>query len=225
MNKFDLKLVKHLDISSETTENGRFYSVTEGVKYPSVTTVLSSMKDDSWLKKWEEAVGADYAKTYTAVAARRGTNLHTLCEEYIKGNPDYLKGHMPFNIALFKQVQKILDTSLTEVYGSEIALYSNHLKVAGRCDLIGKFNGKRSIIDFKTTNYWKDMDRLSGYFIQEATYMMMFMEMYGLEIEQLVTISAAESEPCAQVVIIDDPWVWCKRAVKLIKNYYVQNSK
>lgn len=224
MNKFDLKLVKHLDISSETTENGRFYTVTEGVKYPSVTTVLSAMKDDSWLKNWEAAVGEEYARKYTAVAARRGTNLHAICEEYIKGNPDYLKNHMPANIALFKQVQKVLDTSLTEVYALEIALYSHYLKVAGRCDLVGMFNGKKSIIDFKTTNYWKDMDRLEGYFIQESIYMMMISEMYGIQIEQLVTISAAESEPCAQVVIIDDPWPWCKKASKLIKQYYVQNS-
>jgi hypothetical protein len=62
------------------------------------------------------------------------------------------------------------------------------------------------------------MNMLENYFIQEAIYSAMFLECYGINAEQLVTISAGESEREAQVVIQSRD-VWLPKALKLIRKF------
>jgi ATP-dependent exoDNAse (exonuclease V) beta subunit len=125
---------------------------------------------------------------------------------------------MPSIQMLFAQVKPVLDARLDCVIASEIPLMSKHLRLGGRCDLVCRFDGKRSILDFKTTNWAKDREMLEGYFIQESAYAIMFEECYGTPITQLVTISAGDSEAEAQVVI-EHRDVWAPRLLELRASY------
>ena len=74
------------ELKSETNEAGqRFYLTPSGEKYPSVTTVLGSLTKDG-IVQWRKRVGEEEANKITRRAANRGTQLHTICEQYILNN-------------------------------------------------------------------------------------------------------------------------------------------
>ena len=185
-----------LDFTELATENlhgKRHYVTPDGLKFPSVTSVTSLAIRDG-IKKWRERVGEKEANKISSMAARRGTKVHKLCEDYLNNVELDYGAIEPINHFLFKQIKPVLDTRLTEVYGLEVPLYSNWLRVAGRVDLVGMYDGKVSIIDFKTASKRKRRDWITNYFMQESAYAVMFEEMTEIPVSQLVTIIAVESD-------------------------------
>lgn len=176
------------ELEVQARENGRFYVTPEGKAYPSVTTVLGHGSDKSWLEEWKKRVGEKEAARISAQASRRGTAVHEIAEKYLRNDPNYLKGQMPSNIASFKSIQKFLDDHVGLVAGIEVPLYSDFLRVAGRVDLVAKWNSIWSIIDFKTSRKEKFRDDIHHYFAQEACYGYMFYERTGKPIPQIVTV-------------------------------------
>lgn len=79
------------------------------------------------------------------------------------------------------------------VVGLELPLYSKKLRVAGRSDCIGKWNGVWSVVDFKTSRRVKTKDEIESYFIQESVYAHMFQEMFGIEIPNIVTVMSVDN--------------------------------
>lgn len=213
---FELDLVPRLEINSMDTPNGRFYTDLEGNRFPSVTTFLDKVSDKSGLDNWKKAVGEKEAWLATRRGASRGTSLHNVCEKYILN--EELPKMMPITQMLFSQVKEVIDKRLSKVIAIETPLISKRLRLGGRLDLAGLFDGKKSIIDFKTTNWAKDMNMLENYFIQESIYSAMLLECYHINAEQLVTISAGESERTAQVVIQQRD-EWLPKAIKLIRKF------
>ena len=61
----------------------RFYETPEGQRYPSVTTVTGLLTRDH-IKLWRERVGAEEANKISSVAAKRGTKMHSLFEQYLR---------------------------------------------------------------------------------------------------------------------------------------------
>jgi len=179
----------------------RLYKTPTGALYPSVTTVIGAAADKSGLDDWRRAVGEEEANRVSARAARRGTEVHRLCEDLVLNRPIDLRREMPFNIQMFKQLERKLTANVTNVRGSELFLYSDKLKVAGACDLISDYAGKKSIIDFKTSGKNKRKEWIEGYFIQATLYSMMFYERTGLKHSQLVIMIAVEEEDQPQIFI------------------------
>lgn len=219
---FRHELIDHLDLTTVEADGKRFYQTTSGERFPSVTTMLSATVDKSGLNEWRDRVGEEEALHVMRRSGTRGTAMHNMCEKYLLNDPTYNRGVMPSVQVLFNQVRPVLDARVDLVMATEIPMFSRHLRLAGRCDVVGRFDGKRSIIDYKTTNWAKDMDMLESYFIQEACYAIMFEECYGIPITQLVTISAGESEPEAQV-IIEHRDNWAPKALELISKFYENN--
>ena len=181
------------ELATENINGKRHYVTPNGLKFPSVTSVTSLAIRDG-IKAWRERVGEKEANKISSMAARRGTKVHKLCEDYLN-NVELDYGTIePINHFLFKQIKPVLDTRLTEVYGLEVPLYSNWLRVAGRVDLVGMYDGKVSIIDFKTASKRKKRDWITNYFMQESAYAVMFEEMTDIPVSQLVTIIAVESD-------------------------------
>jgi genome maintenance exonuclease 1 len=214
---FHHELVEVLKLPRVVIDGVRYYQTESGERYPSVTTFLGEVLDKSGLDAWRERVGEEEANRATNRGARRGTALHDLCEKYVL-NEELPANTMPSITMLFKQVKPVLDQRLGKIIGVETPLFSHYLKLAGTCDLVGYFDGKRSIIDYKTTNWAKDQEMLEGYFLQEACYAIMFEERYGTPITQLVTISAGDSEHEAQVVI-EHRDTWAPRLMELRASY------
>lgn len=209
------------EMNAVTTESGRKYRTPEGIDYPSITTVLSILSRDS-IAKWRKKVGEEEANRISYRASTRGTAVHDVCEKYVNNDPDYLKGYTPDIAQSFLDLKPILDERLTKVYAQEAPLYSNHLGVAGRVDCVGVFDGKLSIIDYKTSKKPKRLDWIKNYFMQEAAYAIMWEERTGMPITQLVTIiSVDQNEP---QVFIEHRDNWVRPLIETIAQYNEENS-
>lgn len=162
---------------------GRVYTTPDGKNYPSVTTVLGAMEDKSWLQKWYDAVGEDEAKRITRESAQRGTEMHHLIENYLTGGEidRALSGFSCFNKL------KIYLNKITPL-GIEVPLWSDRLRVAGRTDCIGIYEGKLCVIDFKSSRSEKRPETITGYFRQTTMYSMMLHERLGISAKNLVIL-------------------------------------
>lgn len=69
---------------------------------------------------------------------------------------------------------------------------SDKLRVAGTSDLIAKYNGVLSIIDYKTKRKQQIERHVTDYFIQTTCYAHMFEEITGQKINQIVILVSNE---------------------------------
>ena len=179
------------DLKAETTDSGRLYATPTGEKYKSITTVLGNYNKQA-IMEWRERVGAEEANKISTKAATRGTKVHKICEDYINNEIPELKMQMmmPDLKEMFFKIKPIIDEKLGDVYSQEQALYSHKLKIAGRVDLIGMWNGKLSVIDFKTSAKQKEESYIQNYFMQCTAYALMFSELTGMWIDDIVVLIA-----------------------------------
>lgn len=203
---FDHEIVELTEMNAVTTDSGRKYKTPEGVNLPSITTVLSILSRES-IAKWRARVGAAEANRISHRASTRGTSVHEIIEKYVNNDPNFKDGYTPDIIASFLDLKPILDERLSKVYAQEAPLYSNHLGVAGRVDCVGIFDGKPSIIDYKTSMKPKRKDWIKNYFMQEAAYAIMWEERTGQPIVQLVTVISVDNAPPQVFVEHRDNWV------------------
>jgi genome maintenance exonuclease 1 len=195
------------ELSTVNSDGKRFYQTPTGELFPSVTTVMSIMNKDAILA-WRKRVGAEEANRISSKAARRGTKMHTVCENYL-GNKE-LGNVMPDTLSLFRQIQPMIDEYVDNVYAIEAPLYSEHLKVGGRVDCVAEFDGKPAIIDFKTSSRVKTEDKIQNYFMQCAAYAVMFEERTGISIPRIAIIMAVEG---------DDPLLFVKKRDDYIEEF------
>lgn len=179
------------EIKAETFPDGRYYVLEDGTRLPSVTTVLGAMSKADILA-WRKRVGDEEANKISKKASSRGTNVHSICEQYLNNNADYMKKIMPDALEMFQSIKPLLDENVSDIWYQECALFSKKLGMAGRVDLIAHWNGKLSVIDFKTSKRIKTRDNVLSYFWQETAYALMLEEMIGTPIDQIVTVMAVE---------------------------------
>jgi len=190
MKKFKFIEQDHnkLPITKGKNVNGfRFYDI-DGQAFPSVTSVLSIGKKEG-LQKWRESVGEGAANWEMGRAARRGKATHTLVEQYLKGETPSERSVLP--IGLFKLLKPYVD-QINNIHLLEAIMYSHKLTVAGQVDCVAEYNGKLSVIDFKTANKERNEEWIDNYFLQTTAYAMMYEEIFKTPIEQIVILLAAE---------------------------------
>lgn len=197
----------------------RHYETPTGEKYPSVTTVLDKTSDKSFLHAWRARVGEEQAAEITKRAARRGTATHLLCEKVVLNEPFDLSEERPIDVHLFKQLEPWLRENVDNIRTSEGQLFSHKLKVAGSVDLIADYQGKPSIIDFKTSLKNKRKDWIENYFMQCAMYSYMFWEMTGISHPTLVVAIAVEEENTPQI-FVEHVKDWIGKAHDRCKKYH-----
>lgn len=209
----------NFDLNSETTESGRFYTTPTGVRYPSVTTVLSKDTKEG-LQKWIDRIGVEEANKIKNRAGNRGTKLHSLCEEYLKGELSKMKMSrlMPFDKMLFQQLYPLLDKHVNNVYCLEQALFSHKYKLAGRVDLIAEWDGEIAVIDFKSSTKEKKEEYILNYFLQCTAYSEMFEEITGKEITKIVVAIATEEQ--SPQVFIKTKYNYLSELQKVVDNYW-----
>lgn len=193
------------DLEAITTEKGRRYVMPNGGHYPSITTVLSILSEDG-IAAWRKRVGNEEADKISYRASQRGTAVHEIIEKYIDNKEDYYDGYMPNVISDFQSIKPILDSRIGKVYAQEVPLYSDYLGVAGRVDCIAEFDGKLSVIDFKTSRRFKSADKINNYFQQEAFYAIAWEERTGIPITQLVTLIVVDDGSTQVFVEHRDDW-------------------
>ena len=176
------------EIHTETIKGKRFYVTPEGKKYPSITTVLSGRSKEG-INKWRKSVGNDVANNIMRTAAKRGTAVHQLVEDYL--NNKELSNQEVLPLALFTMLKSELD-DINNIVLQEGGLYSDKWGIAGRVDCIAEYKGKLSVIDFKTSIREKKEEWVENYFIQGSAYCEMYEERFNQEINQVVILIAAE---------------------------------
>lgn len=181
------------EIRTENINGGRYYVTPTGIKYPSITTVLSILSKKA-IMEWRKRVGAEEANKISTKAARRGTNVHQMCEDYLN-NKEYITNKtMPVDKEMFGTLKPILDERINNIHTQEATLYSDYLGVAGRVDCIAEFDGRLSVIDFKTSRKLKKREWISNYFQQASAYCVMYEERTGIPIDQIVILIAVDEE-------------------------------
>lgn len=178
------------ELKDKITNGQRWYTTPSGVKYPSVTTILGA-KEKPWLEDWRQQLGPKKAAKETKRCADRGTAVHLMCEHYLNNVENPAKGQSIEDTKLFNQLKFRLN-KINNIRAQEVPLYSNALKIAGRVDVVGEYDGVLSIIDFKTSNNNKDEQMVEDYFLQCTAYAIMYEELFGEFIEDIVVLIAVE---------------------------------
>ena len=156
----------------------------KGAKLPSVTTILSRTKDQSFLDRWRAKVGYEEAERIKNLSSKRGTSMHKFIENHISGTGyDDLT---EIGVQAKPMAHKIIEMGLTpiaEYYGSEVTLHYPGL-YAGSTDLVCLHNGKETIVDFKQSNKPKREEWIEDYFLQIGAYAMAHDYVHHSNIEQ-----------------------------------------
>lgn len=185
--------VPFVPIGRETIDGVRYYKAMgtdDFVKLPSITSVISHRNRDKF-KAWRKKVGEQEANNITRKATHRGTDAHTLIEEYLN-NADTFSKVLPLSEFLFKQAKPTLNR-INNILCQEQSLWSFELGIAGSVDCIAEFDDELAIIDFKTSAKPKPRKWIEDYFVQCAAYACMLYEMKGIMVKKFVIIMTCEN--------------------------------
>lgn len=192
---------------------GRLYENTETKKhFVSITSLISHNTKHKFVN-WRKEKGEYEANRITQRSTTRGTKTHSLIENYVNNEPlptedelfkddsklswllnpeETLEDYKKLPYFLFNNLRPELD-KIDNILGIEIQLFSEYFGIAGTSDCIAEYNGKLSIIDYKTSEYIKRKDWIFDYFVQAVAYRYMLKELTGLDANQLVVFMTAEN--------------------------------
>lgn len=230
--RFDYK-----PLSRESVDGQRLYSLPDGSKVPSVTTILDQTKPDAdaaALDAWRKAVGEQKAKQVSEEASSRGTRMHNYLEHYVLNGFHKPAPRNPFALPSHRMAQSIIDSGLChmdEVWGVEVALYYSGL-YAGTSDGIGVWKGIPCIFDYKQTNKPKTEERVEGYKIQLAAYAEAHNHMFGTDISHGIVMMCVKPDdknpteiPQYQEFVVekDEFKHWANEWWNRVHTYYASN--
>ena len=220
-NFVDIDKTKLPKTKGKRIDGMRFYDV-DGHNYPSVTTILGYNTGDG-IKKWRESVGEDGANYEMRRAAARGKAPHNLIEQYIKSETPSESAVLP--LGLFRLLKPYLET-INNIHAIEKIMYSHKYTIAGQVDCIAEYNGKLSVIDFKTANKERNDEWNENYYIQCSAYAEMYEELFGTRIDQIVVLMASE-DGAVRAFVKDkkDYLVALKENIEYFYKYYQEKTK
>lgn len=233
---------QYLPLSRETIDGARKYATPDGLKLPSVTTILDATKSEESkraLFEWKKRVGTDKAQAITTEAANRGTRLHSYLEHYIKEGKVQERASNPYSWPSHAMALEVIKHGLknvNEYWGTEIPLYFPKI-YAGTTDCCGIHDGSESIIDFKQSNKEKKREWIEDYFLQLAFYGNAHNELYGTKIRKGVIMMCVKpdmdkdglmtGEPKYQEFVVEgSEWdSYSDKMWRRIEQYYVKISQ
>lgn len=174
-----------LDLSNNrvTFLDNRFYYHENGNYYPSSTTILDAYPKSAGFYEWLKRAGED-ADTIRDDAGRRGSNVHHLTEKYDNGEEvNLLNEYGDVSISMgewaqFERYVEFRNRFKTEIIHSELNLVSAQLQFGGTLDRIITLDGKKLLIDIKTSNAI-----YNHYYLQLASYAKLYEEHFQPDIE------------------------------------------
>ena len=193
------------DLKTETIDGKRIYATPNGDKYISITSLLSNLSKAS-IQKWRKRVGESAANKISTQASRRGTSVHNICESYIQNEDRYLEDELPNVVEMFQSIEPLLNR-IDNIHVVEGSMWSDHLKLAGRTDLIAEFDGRLSAIDYKTSNKKKTWEMCNQYFMQGAFYAIAYEDRTGVPVDTVVIIMAVQDEQPLLFIEKRDEWI------------------
>jgi genome maintenance exonuclease 1 len=224
------KKFKYPTSSRSLIDGKRHYDIGQ-TKLPSVTTIIGATQSEEKKKSladWKARLGVQAADRVRDIAALRGTAMHTYLDAYIQGT-----GHKDLTSVgreAEPMAQKIINDGLidlSEIWGSEVTLYYPEL-YAGATDVVGIYNGRESIIDFKQTNKPKRREWIEDYFVQLGAYAMAHNYVYQTKIQSGIILMCSKDGFFQKFEVFDQEFVkfqheFLKRTDQYYKN--VSNTK
>ena len=193
-----IEILKIPELSRQNIAGERHYVNIEGKSYPSITTILS-IRGKEAIYEWRKRVGDAEANRITKRSTTRGTQFHSLLEQYFLNqitDVDHFKASAiaknPGVWFLFLEAIQELENHIGKIYCIEDYLYSDEYGVAGAVDMIAEWDGKISVVDFKTSNSAKREEWIENYFIQGTAYAKMFTERTGIPCDQLIIFAVPD---------------------------------
>ena len=211
--------VGDFEVPERVEKDGRRYYVTpDGNHYPSITSILAQ-QENLGLEVWKAKVGEKEAKRISQESAHIGTSVHQMAEFYLSNYIIKLKNEEKKIVDTFNRLRFLLG-NINNIVGVEIPLFSDLLRVAGTTDCIAEYNGELSVIDFKTSRKPKKEEWIDDYYMQTFAYKLMFEEMTGIEIKQIVILVACVDSFDVQVFKkpAKDADEWLEKLVKIMKD-------
>jgi len=162
----------------------RVYKRSEGVYYPSVTTILQYMPKNKFFESWLKDVGHN-ADLIMRKAGKEGTQVHEACEklvlvEEVEWMDNY--GNARYSQLVWEMILKFYDfwtTYKPELISTEDFVWSDEHRYAGRADLVVKMDGETWLLDIKTSNSLH-----KSYDLQLASYAKALEEAKGIKIDR-----------------------------------------
>ncbi len=166
---------------------------------------------------WRESVGDDVADYVMRIATTRGNKVHKLIENCLSNKPetDLVGNHGVLAAGLFQLMIPALD-KIDQIRFLEKAIYSKRLRLAGTADCIAEYDGKLSIIDFKTASRKRD-EINENYLVQATFYSIAWEELTGEKIEQIVILTVTEDGTLD--VHKDDPSLYVEKLEQMIAEH------
>jgi len=205
-NKFN-----YIPLSRENVDGSRKYATPDGLKLPSVTTILEATKPEEKkkaLQEWRNRVGHKQAQAITTEAAGRGTRMHKWIEDYVKTGKLGVPGNNPYSIQSHLMAQSIIYQGLSkcsEFWGTEVSLYFPKV-YAGTTDLVGVHDGAEAIMDHKQSNKLKKREWIEDYFLQLAFYATAHNEVYGTTIRKGVIFMCTADNIYQEFIVEGTEW-------------------
>jgi ATP-dependent exoDNAse (exonuclease V) beta subunit len=208
----------------EAIEGQRHYVINDE-KLPSVTTILSATQSEekkASLERWKQNVGEQTAENIKNTAANRGSIMHHIIESYLLEQRHADLSDLGRQAGVMAQTiyNEGLEGCMDEIWGSEVALYYPEL-YAGATDLVGVYEGKEAIVDFKQSNKPKRREYVDDYFTQLVAYAMAHNAVYGTKINKGVVLMCTKDNYFQRFVLEGQEfnryvWQWLRR----VDEYY-----
>ena len=201
-----MKLFRHRIIELpkcilDESTGAHVYITPNGKKLRSVTTMIGKTKpakDKKQLTDWRDRVGKPVAQYIMTTSAIIGTETHSLNENYINMERDSCN----YSLLSYAHHNNFIPylNKIKDVFGVEPKLFSTEMGLAGTADLVAEYDGKLSIIDYKTKRSKQKKEWMIEYFIQTAAYAKMWEELTGKPIEQLVILASSEQNTLQEFI-------------------------
>jgi len=138
----------------------------DGKEYVRVTRVLDIIAKPEFYR-WYAKYGWDYCINYRDDRAAFGTRVHKEIQNWLENKKVWIDNEeMGKVFDIFKMWYDIHDFKVENL---EVHLFDDEMEVAGTCDYGGMFDGKRMILDWKTSKKVYD-----NYKLQIAVYLYMY---------------------------------------------------
>ena len=162
----------------------RVYKRSEGVFYPSVTTVLQYMPRNQFFENWLKDVGHN-SDLIARHAAKEGTQVHEAAEDLVMGREvtwmdDY--GRAKYSEITWKQICRFAEfwkKHKPKLISSEEFVYSDTHRYAGTADLLVEMDNEIWLLDIKTSKHLH-----KTYNLQLSAYATAMEEMKGIKIDR-----------------------------------------
>lgn len=178
----------HMLVNQPEQESYYFYSVTSILhETRPPNKILDEFKAEQMV-----ALGIDGARLALALSAIYGTQVHGAIDEWIAGKKPLTRfgeGGRPlyndFEWARIWRFMKFMDFYRPQFESTEQKVFSMKYEIAGTYDALGIINGKRYMMDWKTSK-----DIFEDYPLQAAAYYVAFKEMHPeVQIDGLLILS------------------------------------